>query len=180
MEEANSRLEAALEEAESAKLEAVADAEGARAEVRRKESMLEFVEQEVHNVKSLFAQKEEQLLDEARRRDADKQAELAAAQQAQASAEEAAERADARAEEAERRAREAEELRQREGAERARIAEELSARSAEVSAAAEEKGKVEAEMRLVLKAMDAQKAVASRNMKQLSRIYEDWSAANSP
>ena len=39
-----------------------------------------------------------------------------------------------------------------------------------------EKSKVEAEMRLVLKAMDAQKAAASRNIAQLSKIYYDWSS----
>jgi hypothetical protein len=41
----------------------------------------------------------------------------------------------------------------------------------------EEKSKVEADMRLVLKAMDAQKASASRNMAQLSKIYDEWSSA---
>ena len=39
-----------------------------------------------------------------------------------------------------------------------------------------EKSNVEAEMRLVLKAMDVQKAAASRNMAQLSKIYDDWSS----
>lgn len=29
----------------------------------------------------------------------------------------------------------------------------------------------------VLRAMDSQKQIASRNMAELSRIYEDWSAA---
>ena len=35
-------------------------------------------------------------------------------------------------------------------------------------------------MRLVLKAMDAQKAAATRNMASIAKIYDDWShAANS-
>ena len=37
-----------------------------------------------------------------------------------------------------------------------------------------EKARVEGEMRLVLKAMDQQKAKAQRNMQQLSQIYDDW------
>ena len=63
-------------------------------------------------------------------------------------------------------------------AERERVAEELAARGGELAAAKEETAKVEAEMRLVLKAMDAQKAAATRNMATLSKMYDDFSAAS--
>ena len=33
---------------------------------------------------------------------------------------------------------------------------------------------IETEMRLVLKAMDTQKTVTSRNMQQLGKMYEEW------
>ena len=61
-----------------------------------------------------------------------------------------------------------------------RLSEELGAARQLAETAVEEREKVEAEMRLVLKAMDAQKAAANRNLSQLSKIYEDWSSAASP
>ena len=39
-------------------------------------------------------------------------------------------------------------------------------------------GLCKGEMRLVLRAMDQQKAAATRNMQQLSKIYDDWSHAS--
>ena len=46
-----------------------------------------------------------------------------------------------------------------------------------MTAARADKERIEAEMRLVLRAMDQQKQVATHNMAQLSRIYNDWSHA---
>ena len=61
--------------------------------------------------------------------------------------------------------------------ERERQLEQLAILTAEAATARDDKAKIEAEMRLVLRAMDAQKAAATRNLTQLSRIYDDWSAA---
>ena len=75
----------------------------------------------------------------------------------------------------------AEEQASRAAAERENLSDQLAAQAAEAAAAKGEKAKVEAEMRLVLKAMDAQKQAATRNLSQLSKICHDWSSvANTP
>ena len=87
-----------------------------------------------------------------------------------------AERAREHAEEAQRLRREAEAAMTSARAEREQLMLQLASKTGEVTEAKEAKGKVEAEMRLVLKAMDAQKAAATRNMAQLSKIYDDWTS----
>ena len=132
---------------------------------------------QVHSVKALFSEKEQSILADARRREADQEGEIRLALQAQAAAEDAAARARSRAEDAERSRREAEQALSDSRAERERLSEQLTSKVSEASAASEEKARVEAEMRLVLRAMDQQKAAASRNMNQLSKIYDEWSHA---
>ena len=133
---------------------------------------------QVHSVKALFGEKEHALQAEMKRRDADKEGELRLALQAQQTAEAAASRAAVRVQEAESARQDAEQALRESRAERERLTEQLAARISEASAAVAEKGKVEGEMRLVLRAMDQQKAAATRNMQQLSKIYDDWSHAS--
>ena len=57
------------------------------------------------------------------------------------------------------------------------LSSQLRERAAELTAAREEHSRLEGEMRLVLRAMEQQKSIATRNMSQLSKIYHEWSAA---
>ena len=180
-EETIARLEGALEELESARAEASADADAAREELRRKEQMLEFVEGEVHSVKALFNDKEAAMAQEAERRLDAKEREMQRAQEALNASTEALRQAQAERDVAEEARAEAYEVAERERSERERMAERLDALGAEAERALADKAKVEGEMRLVLKAMDAQKAAAARNMMQLNKIAQDWnSQINSP
>ena len=180
-EETIARLEGALEELESARAEASADADAAREELRRKEQMLEFVEGEVHSVKALFNDKEAAMAQEAERRLDAKEREMQRAQEALNASTEALRQAQAERDVAEEARAEADEVAERERSERERMAERLDALGAEAERALADKAKVEGEMRLVLKAMDAQKAAAARNMMQLNKIAQDWnSQINSP
>ena len=166
-----------MEELDAARADAAADAEAARGEARHREEMLAFVEKEVHSVKALFAEKEASLQSEARRREGEKEGEVRVAMQALAEAEAAGARAKAEAQAAEKAKVEAEGALAAMRADREKAVEQLASKSGEVTRACEEKGRVEAEMRLVLKAMDAQKQAANRNMAQLSKMYDDWNAA---
>lgn len=143
-------------------------------QVAHKEGMLSFVEREVHSVKTLFAEKEQSLQAELRLRTAEIEGQLRAAQQAAHEAEEAATRQRSRADEAERSKAQVEADLVSSSNAKERLAEQLAARGVELSAAREEKEKIEGEMRLVLRAMDQQKKVATRNMADLQRIYTDW------
>ena len=108
---------------------------------------------------------------------AQRDTDVRAAQQALSAAEAATEAQRARAELAEAARAEAETVSVADKTEATRLQEALRAGQAEMQAAKAERERLEGEMRLVLRAMDQQKQVASRNMAQLSRIYDDWSAA---
>ena len=143
--------------------------------------MLEFVEGEVHSVKALFNDKEAAMAQEAERRLDAKEREMQRAQEALNASTEALRQAQAERDVAEEARAEADEVAERERSERERMAERLDALGAEAERALADKAKVEGEMRLVLKAMDAQKAAAARNMMQLNKIAQDWnSQINSP
>ena len=139
--------------------------------------MLAFVEREVHQVKVLFADKEQQLQAELRERSGMLEAEARQARAATAEAEKATERERQRADEAERQKAASEAKALLVAADKEAAAEQLSARVAELASLRADKERLEGEMRLVLRAMDQQKTVAQRNMAQLSRIYSDWHEA---
>ena len=110
-----------------------------------------------------------------------KEVEVRRAQEALARAEEEQRAQQARMEAAHDAKAEAEEAAERERAERQRVADLLDAATAEAEKAHADRAQVEGEMRLVLRAMDAQKQAAARNMMQLNKIAQDWSSAiNSP
>ena len=139
--------------------------------------MLSFVEKEVHTVKALFADKEEGLAAEGRRREEEALAQVEQARMQAELAEAEAVRAASRADALERGARDAAEEAGRLREQLARLEGALDEATADAARARAEREKVEGEMRLVLKAMDAQKEAAHRNLSQLSRIYDDWNQA---
>ena len=131
---------------------------------------------QVHLVKALFADKEQALQTEIRALEAERDVQARSVQHAKAQAEAEEARQRRQLEEMVRARQQAEDEARAAHVERERLGEQLASRTAECTAAREEKARVEGEMRLVLKAMDQQKAVASRNMAQLSHIYDEWNA----
>ena len=180
-EEAIARLEGALEELEHGRAEAEAAAEEAREELKRKEQMLEFVESEVHSVTALFRDKEAAMAHDLEEKLSARDDEVQRAREALARADDERRAAQAACDAAEDAKAAAEAQWSAERLERERLAELLDAAAAEADAARADKAQVEGEMRLVLRAMDAQKQAAARNMMQLNKIAQDWSSQiNSP
>ena len=126
-------------------------------------------------MKALFAKREDQLQAEMQRLDLQHKVELhkiqAHASAAEAEAKEHANRADV----AEKDKRGAEAEAASANVARQKFADELSACAMETEHARAQKERIEGEMRLVIKAMDAQKHAAATNIQQLSKIYDEWS-----
>lgn len=128
-------------------------------------------------MKQLFAEKEAALQDEMRQRLADRDAEIRRMLAAQTASEEVESASRAAVAEAEAGRRAAEDGLKALRATHESATAKLREAEAEAAAGRERVAQVEGEMRLVLKAMDREKAAAARSMGQLSRMCDEWRTA---
>ena len=175
------RLEDALVELEAAKSNAEAEARDSKELAAKREGMLAFVEKEVETVKALFAEKERAVLAESNQRLADRESEVSRLVSERESFTKHMQEAESALRDRIGALEQA--LREEEGSKiealssKKSLSKELRGREEELERALHRVNEVEEEMRIVLKAMEAQRQKASRDASDLARIVDSWRTA---